>query len=62
MVGFCAEHRVDTGYVITREVTDFRVIDVDRDGVKARLLKVPAPFACYWLGRSEFETPNPGEA
>lgn len=58
MLGFCAERGVDTGYVITREVTDFGVTHVDREGVKARLLHIPAPFACYWLGRSELEAAN----
>lgn len=58
MVTFCAERQVDTGYVITRDVTDFGTIAVDREGAKTRLLKIPAPFACYWLGRSELETAN----
>jgi hypothetical protein len=58
MVGFCAEHKIETGYVITREMTDFQVMEVDREGAKARLLKIPAPLACYWLGRSELESAN----
>ncbi len=56
MVGFCAEHKIETGYVITREMTDFQVMKVDRDGAKAGFLKIPAPLACYWLGRSELES------
>lgn len=36
MVSFCAERNVDTGYVITRDVTDFGVITVDHDDVNAR--------------------------
>lgn len=55
---FCAEHFVEKGYVITREITDFQIIDLERDGAKARLLKIPAPLACYWLGRSELELAN----
>jgi predicted AAA+ superfamily ATPase len=58
MVQFCAERRVDKGYVITRELSDFQVVEVDRDGARASLLKIPAPHACYWLGRSEFESIN----
>jgi uncharacterized protein len=56
MVDFCAEHKIENGYVITREMTDFRVMKVDRDGAKAGFLKIPAPLACYWLGRSELES------
>ena len=62
MVDFCAQHKIETGYVITREMTDFQVMDVDRDGAKARFLKIPAPLACYWLGRSELESANRSEA
>lgn len=59
MIEFCAEHDIERGYVITREVNDFGILDVDRDGAKTRLLKIPAFLACYWLGRSELES---GEA
>jgi len=58
MVAFCAENQVKRGYVITREITDFQSVDVERDGARARFLKIPAPLACYWLGRSEFESAN----
>jgi uncharacterized protein len=58
MVSFCADHQVERGYVITREMSDFQVMDVDRDGTKALFLKIPAPLACYWLGRSELESAN----
>jgi hypothetical protein len=58
LVDFCAEHKIETGYVITREMTDFQVMEIDRGRVKSRLLKIPAPLACYWLGRSELEAAN----
>ncbi|MBI3850883.1 MAG: ATP-binding protein [Verrucomicrobia bacterium] len=56
MVEFCANKKVERGYVITRELTDFQTIEVVRDGAQCRLLKIPAPLACYWLGRSELES------
>jgi predicted AAA+ superfamily ATPase len=55
LVEFCADHKVDQGYVVTRDVEDFGVLSAEREGAKARLLKIPAPLACYWLGRSELE-------
>lgn len=61
LVYFCAEHKIETGYVITREMTDFQVMEIDREPVKSRLLKIPAPLACYWLGRSELEAANPAD-
>lgn len=56
MVEFCVEEKVERGYVITREMRDFQILKLDQAGVKGHLLKVPAPLACYWLGRSELET------
>jgi hypothetical protein len=53
MTEFCATHGVERGYVITRELTDFGVQVVERGAAQTRLLKIPAPLACYWLGRSE---------
>jgi hypothetical protein len=58
LIEFCAGRKIEKGYVITREMSDFRVMEVERDGAKARLLKIPAPLACYWLGRSELESAN----
>lgn len=61
LVEFCAENRVEKAYVITREMDDFHVTNIDRQGAKARFLHIPAPLACYWLGRSELESANRGE-
>lgn len=60
MLEFCKEHGVKRGYVITREWNDFGTIDVvssgkDSGNIRPKLLKIPAPLACYWLGRSEIE-------
>jgi hypothetical protein len=52
MQQFCAERKVARGYVITKEVTDFGVLPL---GEGAAVVKIPAPLACYWLGRSEVE-------
>lgn len=55
LIEFCAEKKVERGYVITRDLSDFQTLDVNRDGAQCRFLKIPAPLACYWLGRSELE-------
>jgi hypothetical protein len=47
---------VERGYVITREMSDFQILKLDQADTKSRLLKIPAPLACYWLGRSELES------
>jgi len=58
MTAFCTEHKIEKGYVITREMTDFQVMPPDKSMPQTSLLKIPAPLACYWLGRSEFESVN----
>jgi predicted AAA+ superfamily ATPase len=55
MVEFCAAHGVDRGYVVTRDLSDFKVLGIDRDGARGRLLKIPAALACFWLGKAELE-------
>ena len=55
MMEFCAGQKVERGHGITRDLADFHVLDVERAGAKARLLKIPAPLACSWLGRAELE-------
>lgn len=51
LLDFCAEQSVEKAYVITRDLTDFAVTPIK--DTKTRILKIPAPLACYWLGQSE---------
>ncbi len=55
MQQFCVERKVARGYVITKEVTDFGVLPLGEAGGHATAVKLPAPLACYRLGRSEVE-------
>lgn len=48
---FCADKKVKRGYVVTRELSDFGIIDIEGTPV----LKIPAPLACYWLSRGEVD-------
>jgi len=52
IIGFCQERKIDLGYVVTKDLADFRVSQPDASQ-PLRLLKVPAPLFCYWLGQSE---------
>jgi predicted AAA+ superfamily ATPase len=62
MIEFCGAQKVERGYVITREPVDFSVLPIDCGETQTRLLKIPAPLACYWLGRSELEAAQSNEA
>ena len=53
MVAVTDRTDLERGYVITRDMADFSVLPIDAAQGRARLLKVPAPLACYWLGQSE---------
>lgn len=56
LVTFCTEKKISRGYVITREMADFSVLPLDGTPARTRLLKIPAPLACYWLGQSELQS------
>jgi uncharacterized protein len=47
--------KIQRGYVITKDAADFGVLPLPGG---AQALKIPAPLACYWLGRSELESPD----
>lgn len=52
---FCETRKVDRAYVITKDIRDFSVLPLRTGSADTLALKVPAPLACYWLGRSEVE-------
>lgn len=53
MAALCREERIPHGYVITREITDFSVLELPDSAADTRLIKIPAALACFWLGQSE---------
>lgn len=53
LIQFCKERGVKRGYVITKDAADFGLMPLSDE---ATALKIPAPLACYWLGRSELES------
>lgn len=63
MVDFCRSRKVNLGYVITKELEDFGIMEREIDeGISLQLIKIPAPLACYWLGKSEITVPVPQES
>ena len=54
LAAFCEERKVSLAYVVTRDPSDFSVMPLGTND-ETRVLKIPAPLACYWLGRSELE-------
>jgi predicted AAA+ superfamily ATPase len=50
----CDEKKIPHAHVITRDSGDFGVMTL-RPGLATRVLKIPAPLACFWLGQSELK-------
>jgi predicted AAA+ superfamily ATPase len=61
LASFCTQKKFPRGYVITREMNDFSILPLGHAPDATALLKIPAPLACYWLGRSELQTGKPVE-
>jgi uncharacterized protein len=53
MLEFCQDNKVLHGYVITRDMMDIGILETQARGIS--IIKIPAPLACYWLGRMELE-------
>ena len=47
---FCEAHKLRRADVITREISDFRVV---KSSAGTEILQIPAVLACYWLSKSE---------
>lgn len=56
---FCSERGVNRGYVITKDLFDFKLLPLVANGSNLMLAKIPAPLACYWLGCPELENAVP---
>jgi len=48
----CQDARVDRAYVVTKSLTDFGALSAD-EGIAAKMMRIPAPLLCYWMGESE---------
>ncbi|BDD89196.1 ATP-binding protein [Desulfofustis limnaeus] len=61
---FCKTRKASRGYIITKDIQDFSILYLPFDvatkygTVPARIAKVPAPLACYWLGKTELDSLN----
>lgn len=47
---FCKKRSIADAYVITRDAADFGITPLDRAG-RSRAMRIPAPLACWWLGK-----------
>ena len=47
-----ADKRVHRGYVVTKSLNDFGPMSADEQPA-SRIMRIPAPLLCYWMGESE---------
>jgi uncharacterized protein len=52
LLTFCEEKKTDRGYVITRELNDFGILQ-HKKPASAEILRIPAILLCYWMGEME---------
>jgi len=49
---FCAGKKIARAYVVTKALNDFGEME-KLPGADTRIMKVPAPLLCYWIGQAE---------
>lgn len=52
LIELCRARRIARGYVVTKALDDFGPI-ADLPDTGARILRIPAPLLCYWMGATE---------
>ncbi|MCU0898716.1 MAG: ATP-binding protein [Burkholderiales bacterium] len=55
LIELCEQKRIDRAYVVTRSLDDFGPLAVaaPNEATASRIMRVPAPLLCYWMGASE---------
>ncbi|MFT7099003.1 MAG: putative AAA+ superfamily ATPase [Rickettsiales bacterium] len=54
LVEFCSKQDIKRGYIITKSVDDFGVIE-KQNLESPSILKIPAPLLCYFMGEMEIQ-------
>lgn len=56
LVELCQSKRIERGYVVTKSLDDFGLMQGLAAGTQ--VMRVPAPLLCYWMGATELPGPN----
>ena len=52
LIELCKTKAVERAYVVTKSLDDFGLL-ASPDDVATRIMRVPAPLLCYWMGEAE---------
>jgi predicted AAA+ superfamily ATPase len=55
LLELCENKRVERGYVVTKSLDDFGLLPTSGK-VTTKIMRVPAPLLCYWMGESETQS------
>ncbi|MFZ5499270.1 MAG: ATP-binding protein [Pseudomonadota bacterium] len=55
LLELCRQKAIVRGYVVTKALDDFGEM-ADLPDTAARIMRVPAPLLCYWMGATELST------
>ena len=55
LLELCAAKDIERGYVVTRSLDDIGLLPLPK-GLESKIMRIPAPLLCYWMGESETHT------
>lgn len=58
LLELCQQKSIERGYVVTKAPEDFGTI-ADLPDTTTRILRIPAPLLCYWMGQDELSEHTP---
>ncbi|KTC84242.1 hypothetical protein Ldro_3048 [Legionella drozanskii LLAP-1] len=53
LLELCRKKTITHGYVVTKSLDDFGIMENLPDHTKAKIMQIPATLLCYWMGESE---------
>lgn len=56
LIDFCKKKSIERAYVITKSLDDFGLLKIPN--VETRIMRIPAPLLCYWMGEAELTSQN----
>lgn len=53
LLELCQNKPIERGYVITRSLNDFGLLENLPSNINTRIMRIPAVLLCYWMGENE---------
>lgn len=54
LLEFCLEKNIELAYIVTKSLSEFGLLE-QSFAPNTKIMKIPAPLFCYWLGASELK-------